>query len=185
MTATHQDSYTQRLDNVSGKLKVLFLDIDGVMNSQETLTRSTRSGSIMGIDPFMSFLVGKIKLDTGCEIVLSSSWRHMPDGVKEVESKLGKLYGMTPTSNSGIRGNEIKAWLADHPEVTRYAILDDDSDFDPDMPLFKTSFAWGLNEEIAKEVTDFLNADLEALPNADAPQSANGSDAKSNQEGGE
>lgn len=138
-------------------MKVLFLDVDGVMNSQKTLQRSQRSGSILGIDPLMAFMVGKIQLNTGCEIVLSSSWRHSPDGLKEVESRF-KLYGVTPMANSGVRGHEVQAWLADHPGVERYAILDDDSDFDADMPLFKTSFATGLTEQIAAEVTTYLNA---------------------------
>jgi hypothetical protein len=139
-----------------GGVKVLFLDVDGVMNSRSTLQRSQRSGSILGIDPYMAFLVGKIQLDTGCEIVLSSSWRHAPDGMKEVESRF-KLYGVTPTSQSGFRGNEVSAWLEGHPEVKHYAILDDDSDFHPDQPLFKTTFETGLTDEIAAKVTDHLN----------------------------
>jgi hypothetical protein len=32
-----------------------------------------------------------------------------------------------------IRGEEIKAWLHQHPEVTRYAIVDDDSDMLPEQ----------------------------------------------------
>lgn len=139
--------------------KVLFLDIDGVCNSRSTLQRSQRSGSILGMDPYLSFLVGKIQLDTDCEIVLSSSWRHAPEGVKEVKSHF-KLYGMTPSSLKGIRGNEIQVWLDSHPEVTRYAIVDDDSDMlESQLPnFFKTHFEFGITEEIAKAITEHLNA---------------------------
>lgn len=134
-------------------MKVLFLDIDGVVNCATT---AQRWGSFIGIDPLMSFTVGKIQLDTGCEIVLSSSWRHTPDGIKEVE-KLFNLYSMTPGSKTGFRGDEINMWLKDHPEVTRYAILDDNSDFYPAQMLFKTSWSTGITDEIAKQVTDYLN----------------------------
>lgn len=138
--------------------KILFLDVDGVMNSRSSLQRSQRSGSILGIDPLMAFIVSKIQLETDCEIVLSSSWRHSPEGLKEVKSRF-KLYGITPMPQSGIRGNEVKAWLDQHPEVTRYAILDDSSDFLEGQPLFKTTFETGITGEIAQEVTNYLKGD--------------------------
>jgi hypothetical protein len=136
-------------------VKVLFLDIDGVLNSRST----TNFKELYPIDPYMAFLVGKIQLDTDCKVVLSSSWRHHPDGVATVDKNIVKLYGSTPitTDPAHLRGDEIKLWLADHPEVIRYAILDDDSDFYPDQPLFKTTFDTGLTDEIAKQVTEYLN----------------------------
>ena len=62
--------------------------------------------------------------------------------------------------SEGVRGHEIQEWLDKHPEVTRYAILDDDSDMLPEqMPnFFKTTFQNGLIEDIAKKVTEHLNA---------------------------
>lgn len=139
-------------------MKVLFLDIDGVVNSKQTLAKPHKS--LLGIDPELAFKVGKIILDTGCEVVLSSSWRHFPEGIDEVKAMVyPTLYGMTPSVEGGSRGQEIKLWLADHPEVTHYAILDDESDFDDDQPLFKTSWETGLTDEIAKEVTDYLNSE--------------------------
>lgn len=133
-------------------MKVLFLDIDGVLNSRNT----TNFDQLWPLDPYMAFLVGKIQLDTDCQVVLSSSWRHHPEGVALVEKRVVKLLDKTPDCAT-MRGDEIKKWLEDHPEVTRYAILDDESDFHPDQPLFKTSFETGLTEEIAKQVTDHLN----------------------------
>lgn len=133
-------------------MKVLFLDVDGVLNSRAT---TDFKNHLFPIDPYMSFLVGKIQLDTDCEIVLSSSWRLHPDGIEAVE-KLLPLLDKTPY-NGGIRGSEVKQWLKEHPEVTRYAILDDDSDFYKYQPLFQTTFENGLTPEIAKQVTDYLN----------------------------
>lgn len=135
--------------------KILFLDIDGVVNSQST----TNFKDLYPLDPYMAFLVGRIQLNTDCQVVLSSSWRHHPDGVAVVEKRIVKLLDKTPhLGGEACRGDEVKAWLAEHPEVTRYAILDDDSDFYPDQPLFKTTFKDGLTEDIAKKVTQHLNA---------------------------
>lgn len=50
--------------------KILFLDIDGVVNSEQSF-KEGRQRDHHGIDPYMAFLVGKIQLDTGCEVVLS------------------------------------------------------------------------------------------------------------------
>lgn len=135
-------------------MKVLFLDIDGVLNSRSS---TNFKNNLWPIDYYMAFMVGKIKLDTGCEVVLSSSWRLHPDGFRIVNDTIVELFDKTPSALGGFRGEEIKSWLSDHPEVTKYAILDDDSDFYPDQPLFKTSFESGLTEDIAKSVTDYLN----------------------------
>lgn len=135
-------------------MKVLFLDIDGVCNNARTFQGSQE---LYGIDPYMAFLVGKIKLDTDCEVVLSSSWRHSPEGVSRVEERICKLLDTTGTARSGFRGDEVREWLYRHPEVTRYAILDDDSDFHGHQPLFKTTWELGLTKEIAEAVTNYLN----------------------------
>lgn len=134
-------------------MKVLFLDIDGVVNSRAT----TNFKELYPIDQYMAFLVGRIQLQTDCKVVLSSAWRHHPDGVAAVEKRIVPVHDITPTFN-GPRGAEIRQWLAKHPEVTRYAILDDDWDFYKDQPLFKTHFDTGLTDEIAQSVIDHLNA---------------------------
>jgi len=136
-------------------MKVLFLDIDGVVNSRST----TNFKELYPIDAYMAFLVGKIQLDTDCEVVLSSSWRNHPDGIAVVEKHIVRVFDTTP-HKKGIRGDEVNAWLEKHPEVTRYAILDDDSDFYPEQNLFKTTFETGLTEDIAKQVTEYLNKEI-------------------------
>jgi hypothetical protein len=142
-------------------MKVLFLDIDGVVNCKTTTQR--HRGAI-GIDPYMAFLVGKIQLNTGCEVVLSSSWKNWPEGINEVERQVINIFDRTPNLNlvhyeDKPRGNEIKRWLDRHPEVEAYAILDDNSDMlDEQLPhFFKTSWDTGITEEIATRVTDYLN----------------------------
>jgi hypothetical protein len=66
---------------------------------------------------------------TGCRYVVSSDWRNMGNR-KEIEGHLSPylsdmLHDDWATPITGHRWNEIQAWLARHPEVDDYAILDD------------------------------------------------------------
>lgn len=151
-------------------MKLLFLDIDGVVNCETT---SQRHRGFIGIDPYMAFMVGKIQLDTNCQVVLSSSWRATKDGIDEVEKQVCKLLSVTPHSPNGFRGDEILMWFDKWNEhvypnppdelgrqfesIEKYAILDDNTDFYDYQPLFKTEWKTGITEEIAKKVTDHLN----------------------------
>ena len=138
--------------------KILFLDIDGVVNSEKTFQR--HRGAI-GIDPYMAFLVGKIQLDTDCDVVLSSSWRYgNKELLDEVRKQVVDFIDVTPdVEGNMVRGKEIQAWLDKHPKVKRYAILDDDSDMLSEQRpnFFQTSWKTGITDEIAKQVTEHLN----------------------------
>lgn len=151
-------------------MKVLFLDIDGVVNKQENFNPSKKPGPYP-LDVYCAFLVGRIQLQTGCEVVLSSSWRNHPEGVENVSERVVRLLDKTPDIYNdkpvfargrewphSIRGDEVNAWLSEHPEVTKYAILDDDGDFYDDQPLFQTTFKEGLTDEIAEAVIEHLNS---------------------------
>jgi len=78
----------------------------------------------MAIDPAMAALVQRIVQNTGCEIVLSSSWRLFQNCRDEIERKICKFADITPILHAA-RGYEIKVWLTLHPQIEHYAILDD------------------------------------------------------------
>lgn len=143
-------------------MRVLFLDIDGVVNCETT---TQRHRGYIGIDPYMAFLVGKITLAVpDLKVVLSSSWRNFhDDGIAEITKQVVPIFDVTPDSwydkeklRSSMRGEEIQAWLYDHPEVTRYAILDDDRRMlEHQLPnFFNTSFVTGITEEIMQRIID-------------------------------
>lgn len=149
-------------------MKIVFLDVDGVLNCQGTFTKDRNAH--FPIDPYMAFLVGKIQLETDCKVVLSSSWRHHVESADYIHNRVVKLYDRTgdephdPNRPSGAencqRGREIKAWLDNHKyKVERYAILDDDSDMLPEQQpnFFKTQWLVGLTDEIANKVIEHLN----------------------------
>lgn len=83
----------------------------------------------------MAFLVGKIVLDTGCQVVLSSSWRVFhDDGIKEIGRQVTFIDDVTPppwydkeSDHHSTRGEEIQKWLDVHSDVDVYAIVDDDT----------------------------------------------------------
>ena len=150
-------------------MKILFLDVDGVLNSASYFnTRLTpRDARPRDIDPMRALLVHRIVEATGAKIVVSSSWRLHPDGLAEVRKAIDPHYlDKTPRHDRyEHRHAEIKEWLDGQAfigrPVERYAILDDDTfagDGHGDN-FFKTEwYGDGLNEEIAAAVTKHLNA---------------------------
>lgn len=111
-------------------MKVIFLDVDGVLNSDEYIKRTIKS-NIQGIEKHVD--VEKIKLlrqaidQTNAKVVLTSSWR-----LTKMAQELIKLlitYGIYADSTPYIRnerGLEIKQWLADNQNVEDFVILDDE-----------------------------------------------------------
>jgi Swiss Army Knife RNA repair-like protein len=143
-------------DWVDASVKVLFLDIDGVVNNE--CTKENFRG-FRGIDPTLAALVQRIVKNTGCEIVLSSSWRSSQHSRGEVERKICKFADTTPILHAP-RGYEIKVWLILHPEIKHYAILDDNDSILPEQRanLFQTTLASGLTEDITLAVEKHLSS---------------------------
>lgn len=109
-------------------MKAIFLDIDGVMNSQDWYKRRTRHPvprtmdqyNEMEFDPECVKLLQKIIQETGATIILSSTWRLHEDNVKAVEKYCGiKVAYCTPRlprpAGTSVeyceRGKEIQAWI--------------------------------------------------------------------------
>jgi antitoxin component HigA of HigAB toxin-antitoxin module len=142
-------------------VKVLFLDIDGVVNKQENFNPTNNPGPYP-LDSYCAFLVGKIQLETGCEVVLSSSWRLHPEGMENVSKRVVRLLDRTPSlPYPEPRGAEIAQWLDEHPEVTKYAIVDDDADMLVEQVdnFFKTDFNDGLTDLIADAIIKHLKGE--------------------------
>lgn len=140
-------------------LRVLFLDIDGVLNSHRScfalggISHDASPSGLTQFDPIALAMVQGLCRGAGLSVVLSSTWRIHRDW-RDLGPQLGlPIIDRTPRL-SGVRGTEIKAWLDANPGVESYAIVDDDSDMLEDqMPRFvQTRGTEGL-----------LFADVEAL----------------------
>ena len=111
-------------------MKVIFLDVDGVLNSDEYFDK-IRKKNIDGIESEVD--VEKIKLlkqaviQTGAKVVLSSSWRHTKNGeqLKEFLAKFEIYTDRTPYLQNK-RGIEIKQWLINNENIEDFVILDDE-----------------------------------------------------------
>jgi hypothetical protein len=115
-------------------MKVLFLDIDGVLNSDRTAFAHGGYPHNFSPDHLALFdrtaiaLVRRLCADHGVQIVLSSTWRYHFPVWKVAEGLDLPVIGHTPKPADCEymnRGREIALWLSEHPEVTHYAIVDD------------------------------------------------------------
>jgi hypothetical protein len=113
--------------------RILFLDVDGVVNSTKTCVafggypHDIRPQDLPMFDTAAIALLQRLCDSAGIQVVLSSAWRLSHD-FKAVGEAFGlPIIDRTPAL-PGPRGEEIAFWLHQHPEVTQYAILDDDPD---------------------------------------------------------
>ena len=149
-------------------MKVVFLDIDGVLNSQRVciatggISHTTRGGGLEHLDPIAIALIRGICRAAGAEIVLSSTWRKHADWKDYGTDMDLPITDRTSQSSTGNRGEEIAEWLRAHPETERYAIIDDDSDMLPEqLPYFvHTSGMEGFIWKDAVLLAEILGVDV-------------------------
>lgn len=137
--------------------RVLFLDIDGVLNSAEWFARMNCDA--LSRDPISNMLdpecVARLNglLDKcGASVVVSSSWRiiHSVDAIESALKEVGfvgKIIGSTP-KYLGCRGAEIakRLWVEGRG-AENICILDDDADMAHLEPsLVRTSWSVGLTD---------------------------------------
>jgi hypothetical protein len=168
-------------------MKIIFLDIDGVLNNELWFIKSMEAKTIFDTREsrwfcpdnmkFLNYLVGK----TGAKVVVSSSWRKSRT-VDELKTLLksngfeGEVIDKTPVlyfknkdyPYSVPRGCEIKAWLEINKGIlgqkmskTKYIILDDDSDmlYWQRTNYFRIDPYVGLTNNVAYRAVRFLNSE--------------------------
>ncbi|MBQ8143760.1 MAG: hypothetical protein IJ042_03060 [Butyricicoccus sp.] len=128
--------------------KTIFLDIDGVLNSNfwnATHTKELRDGTL--IDAEKIALLGGLVRRTGAQLILHSGWRFWYDAdCKPLRAESERLSAMLAAEGMTIAGatpdltteeirrtkkfslvkaQEILAWVAQHPETTGWVVLED------------------------------------------------------------
>lgn len=169
-------------------MRVIFLDIDGVLNHPGTWSAWDRATMdlqrSLGLEPLpipveaaCMARLNRVVAATGAKIVISSSWR-LHARWQDLGPALarrglaGEVVGETPVppnfegwplriprpAQSG-RGREIAAWLASHPEVEAFVILDDDPDTEPLTAHHVHTIGFvGLTDEDAARAVAILSA---------------------------
>ncbi len=134
--------------------KILFLDIDGVLNVYGSPYCGTRDEFGDCFHKHFEDNLQYIIEQTGAKIVISSTWRMA--GLSEMQrmwkhrNLAGEVIDITPTEVDVVergtcefydkvdRGFEIQQWIDDHKEeVESYCIVDDDNDM---LPSQKDNF---------------------------------------------
>ena len=134
--------------------KIIFLDIDGVVNTLQIDINPYPNGR-KSVDSIFYYDIcsesdervsnrqaimwlNKLCLETRAMIVITSTWRlHTPYNVEQCLRNSGlldeiKIIGKTPRIGDGCRGDEISWWLGskfgEDSNKVSFVILDDDSD---------------------------------------------------------
>lgn len=150
-------------------MKVIFLDFDGVLNSEKYVQNCGEYGVV--IDPSRMFLLKQIIDVTGAKIVLSTSWReHWETNPSECNSTGQQIntifgeYGLQITGKTPKlhlrREQEIKHWLDEHPEVENFVVLDDmflGAEFLEGHFVKTSNYFNGLDETDVKKAIEILN----------------------------
>lgn len=111
-------------------MKVIFLDVDGVLNSKDWL-ENNRVRTENSVNPEKVKLLAEIVKNTNATVVLSSTWRYIPEhpmfmyltdilGVNGI-----KIHSFTPKLD-GDRPREIKEWIEKQTEEVQFISIEDD-----------------------------------------------------------
>jgi hypothetical protein len=164
--------------------KVLFLDIDGGLNTERQHDRCANEGIApvdgfgYAFDPEAVANLKSIVEETDAYIVISSSWKLWGlDAMQRMWTRRGMpgiVIDITPNTESdemllsvnldymdipAIKGSEIKEWLSTTGhDITHYAILDDLPDMLPEQEshFIQTDPRIGITEEDAKQIIKIL-----------------------------
>jgi len=141
-------------------MKIVFVDFDGMLNTFPHNGNGLKLEKVPVIN--LEYLLKKVK---GLKIVVSSAWRsHGLEFCREALKEHGidprKVVGITGEELLGTkmhRGNQIECWLARHPSVKDFVILDDSRDMEPFLDkLVRTSPMVGLTQDDVEKAISIL-----------------------------
>jgi len=154
-------------------MRIIFLDIDGVLNSQLYYVNGGKRGGENEIDSKAVGYLNNLIEESGAKVVISSTWRRGRT-IEELQQILnnagfkGEIIGKTPALDGkySLRGNEIRAWMMENEHVIGcnvsdykdYVIFDDDSDM---LYWQRNNFFWvdpycGLSPNIIYQAMRFF-----------------------------
>ena len=149
--------------------RIVFLDVDGVLNSYLWTVRPKTIEESQGdpdLDPFAINLLNEFTQIFDLKIVISSDWRISSYCIPRLKNAgVRNIIDTTPvtifqTRNNKIhftRGEEIQLWLDAHPEVENFVIFDDREDFEQLNHYVKVDSYRGLTQEDIQKAVEILS----------------------------
>jgi hypothetical protein len=134
-------------------MKVIFLDIDGVLNSDATENPRRLP---YHTDPALVARLHRLLARTGAKVVLTSTWRYDPAGLFSAKHQGIPVFDVTPDHPGQSRHEEIAAWLRGRPDVERFLVIDDEDDGLDSLPLFQPLRSTGLTDEMVEAAAAYL-----------------------------
>lgn len=157
-------------------MRLIFLDVDGVLNSKESAIFGTSHDvdSVYGLCPHLVSLVNRLIEDTGAKVILSSTWRMCSKQIQRLKNAGIPISGYTP--DGAVMKNGL--WYADRrcyeiqnfidwnyrvevepdlprgTEIEDFVIIDDDSDAEIPGHFYKTDFDFGLTDSICNAIRE-------------------------------
>ena len=148
-------------------MKVLFLDFDGVLNSQDYRDRYGSMGA--GIDKSKMPLLKRLVDSTDAKIVIITSlreyWDKNPDKcdyfgkvINDTFTEYGlEIYDKTPVSESGMREDDVRDWICENSGIENYVAIDDGALFARFLVGHFVQPKDGLEEEHVEKAIEILN----------------------------
>ena len=157
-------------------MKVIFLDVDGVLNTHKTTRRLDCCNEFTFVDARKVLRLRDIVERTGAKLVLSSTWRLGADkdafflereALRELVAEFRRVrcplwFDVTPYLPRAKRWQEINAWLITH-DTDDFIILDDvGEELKPFADKLVLTDPWqGLTKERAELAISMLNKERE------------------------
>lgn len=146
-------------------MRVIFWDVDGVLNHPKIWGAWSKLGWPASLDPELVKMAAAVVKLVDAKCVLSSTWRLGDGGLTKTVNCL-RLQGWKTAREDFIdktphlgtrRGIEIGEWLVAHPEVTEYVIVDDDADMTTHMRrLVQTDRQVGLSARDCERIAEMF-----------------------------
>lgn len=131
-------------------MKIIFLDLDGVLNLNGPANDGDRRLLRTFVDPAKMAMLNLLCDITGAKVVLSATWRIGKTRTMLAEEMidagfLGTLLDRTPSGvpcsahkplecSEGHRGAEIAKWLSTARDIDSFVIIDDSADMGDLLP---------------------------------------------------
>eukprot|EP01084_Bolivina_argentea_P282505 483588_1 len=156
------------MSKMQKETKIIFLDVDGVLNCVKSIKNDTNDIHILDSD--MLKRLKCIITQTNAKVVISSSWKDVPHALQKLYTALSEydiecVGCCTQLDFKSNRTHEIKYWLAINTKklnVINWIAIDDIPLHEYDKKLMKnhfihTNIQTGLTDNLVKECVCLLN----------------------------